>query len=311
MTSGQVLAVLEEGAAAARRAGREGRRRKPRRRAAQPPRSRAAPRPHGSGKLAPVRAPLVEEKQLDPVEDSGARAAMAASPRAMSSTISTSRPPGSGAEQAARRAAKPRRRRRRRRRPPGAARADDAPARAHRRAPARSAAHAGAMLTTFNEVDLKAVMACARSTRTRFEKKHGIKLGFMSFFVKAAVEALQALPGRQRVGRRQRHRLSRVLRHRRRGLDREGPDRAGAAQRRTCRASPTSRRTSASSPSGARRQDHDRRAHGGTFTITNGGTFGSLMSTPIVNPPQSAILGMHKIKERPMVVNGADRDPRR
>ena len=160
-----------------------------------------------------------------------------------------------------------------------------------------------AMLTTFNEVDLRAVNELRARYKERFEKEHGARLGFMSFFVKACRGA-EALPGRQCVGRRQRRRLSRVLRHRRRGLDRPRPDRAGAAQRRHA----VVRRNRED----RRRLRHPRaRRHltleeltGGTFTITNGGVFGSLLSTPILNLPQSAILGMHKIQDRPVVVDG-------
>ena len=144
----------------------------------------------------------------------------------------------------------------------------------------------------------------ARSATRSSSEKHGVKLGFMSFFVKACDRGAAAVPGGQRVGRRQRHRLSRVLRHRRRGVDRRGLDRPGAAQRRAHEL----RRHREGDPR-LRRARAQRRAQieeltGGTFTITNGGMFGSLMSTPILNPPQSAILGMHKIQERPMVVDG-------
>ena len=133
-----------------------------------------------------------------------------------------------------------------------------------------------------------------------------MKLGFMSFFVKAVDRGAEALPGRQRVGRRQRHRLPRVLRHRRRGLDRPRPDGAGAA-----RCGPLSFAADREGDRRLTRTQGARRARsrmedltGGTFTITNGGVFGSLLSTPIVNAPQSAILGMHKIQERPVVVDG-------
>jgi 2-oxoglutarate dehydrogenase E2 component (dihydrolipoamide succinyltransferase) len=136
----------------------------------------------------------------------------------------------------------------------------------------------------------------------QFEKANGIKLGFMSFFAKAAANALAAPPGSQRLGRRQRRDLPRLRRHLDRRLDRQGPGHAGPAQRRSAWASPKSKRASpvtrrAAREGGLKLED----LQGGTFTITNGGTFGSLMSTPIVNPPQSAILGMHAIKERPIV----------
>ena len=156
-----------------------------------------------------------------------------------------------------------------------------------------------AMLTSFNEVNLGKVMAMRKELGEPFEKANGIKLGFMSFFAKAAANALQKLPGGQRLGRRQRRDLPRLRRHLDRGVDRQGPGHAGAAQR---RAHELRRHRNGASPTTPRRRATASLTledlQGGTFTITNGGTFGSLMSTPIVNPPQSAILGMHAIKER-------------
>ena len=116
-----------------------------------------------------------------------------------------------------------------------------------------------AMLTTFNEVDLTAVNEIRARYKDKFEKTHGVKLGFTSFFIKAAIEALRKIPGRQCVDRRQRHRVSRVLRHRRRGLHRSRLDGAGAAQRRGAelrRNREGGRRVRAE---GARRLDHARR----------------------------------------------------
>ena len=162
-----------------------------------------------------------------------------------------------------------------------------------------------AMLTSFNEINLAKVVAMRKELGEQFEKANGIKLGFMSFFVKAAVRSAEAPSDRQRVGRRQRRHLSRLPGHLGRGVDRQGPRDAGAARRADRWASPTSRRRSARYAKKAREGGltlDD--LQGGTFTITNGGTFGSLFSTPIVNPPQSAILGMHTIKERAIVENG-------
>ena len=147
-------------------------------------------------------------------------------------------------------------------------------------------------------------MDLRKQYQDRFEKEHGVRLGFMSFFVKAAVARAEEVPGRQRVGRRQRHRLSRLLRHRRRRRFAARPGGADRAQRR---------------PAELRRdREEDRRVRqarqdgklgleeltGGTFSISNGGVFGSMLSTPIINPPQSAILGVHATKERPVVENG-------
>jgi len=161
-----------------------------------------------------------------------------------------------------------------------------------------------AMLTTFNEVDMGAVMALRNQYKDLFEKKHGVKLGFMSFFTKAVVQALKELPGVNAeidgtdiiyknyyhvgiaVGT-EKGLVVPVLRD---------ADRLGLAG---------IEKTIADF--GKRARDGQLKIEemsGGTFTITNGGIYGSLMSTPILNAPQSGILGMHKIQERPMVVGG-------
>ncbi|TVP48331.1 MAG: 2-oxoglutarate dehydrogenase complex dihydrolipoyllysine-residue succinyltransferase [Halomonas sp.] len=161
-----------------------------------------------------------------------------------------------------------------------------------------------AMLTTYNEVDMSQIMALRAQYKETFQKAHDIKLGFMGFFVKAASEALKRYPdvnasidgtdivyhGYQDIG---------VAVSTDRGL-----------------VVPVLRDTDSMKIADVERTivDFGKRARdgklgmddmiGGTFTITNGGTFGSLMSTPIINPPQTAILGMHKIQDRPMAVNG-------
>jgi 2-oxoglutarate dehydrogenase E2 component (dihydrolipoamide succinyltransferase) len=161
-----------------------------------------------------------------------------------------------------------------------------------------------AMLTTFNEVDMSAVMALRQRYQEPFTAKHGIKLGFMSFFVKASVEALRQFP---------------VLNASVDGDDivyHEFFDVGVAVSTDRGLVVPVLRNAETAG-FGAIEQairDFGERARkgalqmeeltGGTFTITNGGIFGSLMSTPILNPPQSGILGMHKIQERPMVVGG-------
>src|SRR5690606_21650657 len=162
-----------------------------------------------------------------------------------------------------------------------------------------------AMLTTFNEVNMKPIMDLRKKYKDQFEKKHdGVRLGFMSFFVKAATEALKRFPavnasldgndvvyhGYQDIGvavSSDRGLVVPILRN---------TEHMGLAQIEGTIA------------------DYGRKAKdgklsmeemtGGTFTISNGGVFGSLLSSPIVNPPQAAILGMHKIQERPMAVNG-------
>jgi len=167
------------------------------------------------------------------------------------------------------------------------------------------ASNTTAMLTTFNEVNMAPIMALRAKYKDQFEKAHaGTRLGFMSFFVKAAAEALRRFPavnasidnndivyhGYQDIG---------VAVSTEKGLVvpvlRNAESMSLAGIENTIR------------DFGARARDGKlgiEEMSGGTFTITNGGTFGSLLSTPILNLPQSAILGMHKIQERPMAVNG-------
>ncbi len=161
-----------------------------------------------------------------------------------------------------------------------------------------------AMLTSFNEVDLKAVMDIRKKYKEEFQQKHGIKLGLMSFFVKAATEALKKFPiinasveGTDVVYHRQQNIGIAVATER--GLVvpvLKNTDAMGLAD------IDMAIRDYAIAGNQGKLAMED--LQGGTFTITNGGTFGSLMSTPILNMPQSAILGMHTIKERPVVING-------
>jgi 2-oxoglutarate dehydrogenase E2 component (dihydrolipoamide succinyltransferase) len=168
----------------------------------------------------------------------------------------------------------------------------------------KDAQNTAAMLTTFNEVDMSAVMHLRNEYKDLFEKKHGVKLGFMGFFVRACIQALKEIPavnaeidGTDIVYKNYYHIGVAV------GTDRglvvpviRDADQMSLAQ---------IEKTIA---------DFGRRARegtlkiedmqGGTFTISNGGVYGSLMSTPILNAPQSGILGMHKIQERPVVVGG-------
>src|SRR5437660_745105 len=169
----------------------------------------------------------------------------------------------------------------------------------------KEAQNTAAMLTTFNEVDMAHVMAMRAQYKDLFEKKHGVKLGFMGFFARACVQALKDIPavnaeidGSDIVFKNYYHVGVAV------GTEKglvvpvvRDADRLSLAE---------IEKTIA---------DFGRRARdgalaieemqGGTFTISNGGVYGSLMSTPILNAPQSGILGMHKIQERPMVVDGA------
>ena len=160
------------------------------------------------------------------------------------------------------------------------------------------------MLTTFNEVDMSHVMALRNQYKDLFEKKHGVKLGFMGFFVKATIAALKDVPainaeidGQDIVYKN--HYDIGVAVGTEKGLvvpvvrDADGMsladvEKAIAAYGKKAR-------------DGALAIDD---LQGGTFTISNGGVYGSLMSTPILNAPQSGILGMHKIQDRPMAVNG-------
>ncbi|MBW4050948.1 MAG: 2-oxoglutarate dehydrogenase complex dihydrolipoyllysine-residue succinyltransferase [Proteobacteria bacterium] len=161
-----------------------------------------------------------------------------------------------------------------------------------------------ALLTSFNEVDLTAVQELRARHKDRFEKEHGVKLGFMSFFVKASIEALKKFP---------------VINASVDGSDivyHEFYDIGVAVSTERGLVVPIVRDADVKSFAAIEKEigEYAKKARtgglaiedltGGTFTITNGGVFGSLMSTPIVNAPQSAILGMHKIQERPMVVGG-------
>ena len=161
-----------------------------------------------------------------------------------------------------------------------------------------------ALLTSFNEVDLTAVQELRARYKDRFEKEHGVKLGFMSFFVKASIEALKKFPVTNASvdG-------SDIVYH-------EYYDIGVAVSTDRGLMVPIVRDADIKSFGTIEKEigGYAKKARegaiaiedltGGTFTITNGGVFGSLMSTPIVNAPQSAILGMHKIQDRPMVVNG-------
>jgi 2-oxoglutarate dehydrogenase E2 component (dihydrolipoamide succinyltransferase) len=168
----------------------------------------------------------------------------------------------------------------------------------------KEAQNTAAMLTTFNEVDMTHVMALRSQYRDLFEKKHGVKLGFMSFFVKACVQALKEIPAVN--------------------AEIDGPDViyknyyhlgiAVGTERglvvpvvRDCDQKLLAEIEKAIADFGHRARDGALKIEemqGGTFTITNGGIYGSLMSTPILNAPQSGILGMHKIQDRPMAVAG-------
>ena len=161
-----------------------------------------------------------------------------------------------------------------------------------------------AMLTTFNEIDMSTVMTIRRKNREAFEKRHGVRLGFMSFFVKAAIGALRDFPEVNAEIRGD----SIVKKHYYDiGIAVGAEDGLVVPVLRDA-----DRMTFAEIESGIRQ--YAARAgegklsledlRGGTFTITNGGVFGSMLSTPILNPPQVGILGLHRIDDRPIAVDG-------
>lgn len=161
-----------------------------------------------------------------------------------------------------------------------------------------------ALLTTFNEVDMSAVIALRRQFKDRFTDEHGVKLGFMSFFVKAAIEALKVVPG-----------LNAEIRDNN-IVYRNYYDIGVAIGGGKGLVVPILRNAERLSFAGVEKSIGDfalraqnsklklEELQGGTFTISNGGVYGSLLSTPIVNPPQSGVLGLHKIQERPVAVDG-------
>jgi 2-oxoglutarate dehydrogenase E2 component (dihydrolipoamide succinyltransferase) len=291
VTSGQVLAILEEGAAAAA----------PKPAAAQSQAAAPEAKAASAAKLAPSAKRMVEEHKLDAGQIAGSgrdgriskgdviqhmagKEAAPVKPAAAKPAPAVKLPSPSGA-------------RTEQRVPMTRLRARIA----ERLVQAQSTA---AMLTTFNEVDLTAVNEIRARYKDKFEKKHGVKLGFMSFFVKASIEALRRFPavnasldGNDIVYHEfydigvavstDRGLMVPVLRNAEMLSFAEIEVAVGAYAQKARDGSITLDELS-----------------GGTFTLTNGGVFGSLMSTPILNPPQVAILGMHKIQERPMVVDG-------
>jgi len=168
----------------------------------------------------------------------------------------------------------------------------------------KEAQNTAAILTSFNEVDLTAVMDLRKKYQEAFQEQHGVKLGLMSFFVKAVCEALRKHPvvnaslegdeivyhGFQDIG---------IAVSTERGL--MVPILRNAGHMTLADAERNIREFAVKARDGSITLED---LQGGTFTITNGGTFGSLLSTPLLNPPQSAILGMHTIKQRPVVVDG-------
>jgi 2-oxoglutarate dehydrogenase E2 component (dihydrolipoamide succinyltransferase) len=312
VTSGALLAVIEPGqaaqpakpAASAAPAAAQTRAAAPS--GAAPKTSVPPPAPGvpqaSAAKLAPAAKRLVEEQGLDAGRIAGSGRDGRITKQDVVHAIGTPAPAAPGAAPAP---AAPV--------PPAAVRAERA---GERRVPmtrlrARiatrlvEAQNTQALLTTFNEVDLTALNALRSRYRERFEKEFGVKLGFMSFFVKASVGALKKFPVLNAYvdG-------SDILYHENHDIGvAVSTDRGLIVP--VLRAADTLsfadiERAVAAFASRARDGSITfEELTGGTFTITNGGIFGSLMSTPIVNAPQSAILGMHKVQDRPVVVDGA------
>ncbi|MCU6452746.1 2-oxoglutarate dehydrogenase complex dihydrolipoyllysine-residue succinyltransferase [Sphingomonas sp. A2-49] len=168
----------------------------------------------------------------------------------------------------------------------------------------KEAQNTAAMLTTFNDVDMSAVIAARAKYKDLFEKKHGVRLGFMGFFVKAATMALKDIPSVNASIE-----GDEIVYH-------DYADISVAVSSPGGLVVPVIRDAQDLTVAGIEKTigDFGKRAkdgtlkmdemRGGTFTISNGGVFGSLMSTPIINPPQSAVLGLHRIEDRPVVVDG-------
>ena len=295
VTSGQLLALLEEGASAAAAPARP-QAKEPATGKAAAPAAADQSAAGGGEKLAPSVRRLAGEHKLDVAQIPGSgrdgRVTKGDVLTHLASQSSSGTKPGSDASSA-----------------PAAGE------RGERRVPMTrlrtriaerlvQAQSTAAMLTTFNEVDLTEVNGLRKRYRDAFEKAHGVRLGFMSFFVKAAIEALRRFPivNASVDG-------SDIVYH-------EFYDIGVAVSTDRGLIVPVLRDADAMSFGDIEQgvSAYAKRARegsitleeltGGTFTITNGGVFGSLLSTPILNMPQSAILGMHKIQERPMVVDG-------
>jgi 2-oxoglutarate dehydrogenase E2 component (dihydrolipoamide succinyltransferase) len=292
VTSQQVIAVIEEGAAAAPAASQAAKADAPKAEAARP----AAAGPDTS-ELSPAGRRLAEQQGIDPSQVQGSGRGGRVTKEDL---LGHGKPAAAPAAKA-----------------PAAAPAAPMPTgpRSEQRVPMTrirtriaermmQSKNSIAMLTSFNEVNLSAVMKMRKAMGEQFEKTHGVRLGFMSFFAKAAASALQRYPivnasvdgndviyhGYSDISiavATDKGLVTPVLRN---------VEQMGFAEIEQA----IGNYAKAAREGGLKLED----LQGGTFTITNGGTFGSLMSTPIVNPPQSAILGMHAIKERPIAENG-------
>jgi 2-oxoglutarate dehydrogenase E2 component (dihydrolipoamide succinyltransferase) len=297
VTSGQLLAVLEEGAVAATPAAAPTAPKAAPAPAAAPP----APAPSAAAaSLSPAGQRVATENKIDPAQVAGTGVRGQVTKEDLVNFMRTggSAPAAAPAAKALMSAAVP---------TPGSRPEERVPMTRMRAKIAErlmQSKNSIAMLTSFNEINLVKVAAMRKELGEAFEKANGIKLGYMSFFVKAACEALKRHPivnasvdgndiiyhGYQDISvavSTERGLVTPVLRDAQ-SMRFADVEKAIAAYAKAAR------------EGGLKLED----LQGGTFTITNGGTFGSLFSTPIVNPPQSAILGMHTIKERAIVENG-------
>ena len=300
VTGGEVIAIIEEGeGAAAAPAPNEEKKEAPKPAAAKAEEEEES---SSAGKpLSPSVRRLVEEHELDPAKIRGTgrdgRLTKADVLEFIEKGGKDQKPAAKAAAPSAAPAAAPRGAREERRVPMSRLRARVAER-------MMEANNETAMLTSFNEVDMSAVMELRKNYKDAFEKQHGVKLGFMGFFVKAAVEALKKFP---------------VVNASVEGNDiiyHDYFDVGIAVATPKGLVVPVVRDADQLSLAGVENAigEYAKKARegglaleditGGTFTITNGGVFGSLFSTPILNRPQSAILGMHAIKERAVVVNG-------
>ena len=167
----------------------------------------------------------------------------------------------------------------------------------------KAAQNTAALLTTFNEVDMSSVIALREELKEPFQERYGVKLGFMSFFVKATVDALMHFP---QVNAEIRERDIVYKNYFDIGIAVGGGKGLIVPVLRNAERLSFAEIETAVSDFGARAKENRIQLdelYGGTFTISNGGVYGSLLSTPIVNPPQSAILGLHAIHKRPVAVN--------
>ena len=247
--------------------------------AAEPPATAAAPSPEPAARLSPAARRIAEEERVDPSRLQGSGRGGRVIKGDVLAFLESAGP-----------------------RPEERVRMTRLRARISERL--KEAQNTAAMLTSFNEVDLKAVMDLRRRYRDEFQQKHGIKLGIMSFFVKACCDALRKYPvvnasiegdeivyhGYQDIG---------IAVSTERGL--MVPVLRNAESMSLAAIEKAIEQYAAAARDGSIALVD---LKGGTFTITNGGVFGSLLSTPILNLPQSAILGMHAIKDRPVVVDG-------